>query len=250
MMIGSHFYLTLPSNASLDVFPNNKTTGYHVKLPKTIDLNGMWEVGLYSISYPYTWYTLSKANHIHVITEAEMSKSISVNYGYYNTMEDLIEAVKDAIKIKLETKYVGVKLSYNARTEKVTVHLRNKHKFALVGRMSQLLGFGGEEIKLTKTTESPYIADLFNVETIYLYCDIVEPQIVGDANVRLLKSIPVHGKSGDIISKTSANIQYVPVRTKSFESVEILLRNDAGKPVPFERGKVVVTLHFRQLTQF
>ena len=44
--------------------------------------------------------------------------------------------------------------------------------------------------------------------------------------------------------------QYVPVRTKSFESVEILLRNDAGEPVPFERGKVVVTLHFRQLTQF
>ncbi len=81
MMIGSHFYLTLPSNASLDVFPDNKTTGYNVKLPKTIDLNGMWEVGLYSISYPYTWYTLSKANHIHVITETGMSKSISVNYG-------------------------------------------------------------------------------------------------------------------------------------------------------------------------
>ncbi len=223
--------------------------GYHVKLPKTIDLNGMWEVGLYSISYPYTWYTLSKANHIHVITEAGMSKSISVNYGYYNTMEDLIEAVNDAIKIELETEYVGVKLSYNARTEKVTVHLRDKHKFALIGRMSQLLGFG-EEIKLTKTTESPYVADLFNVETIYLYCDIFEPQIVGDSNVRLLKSIPVHGKSGDIISKTSANIQYLPVRTKSFESVEILLRNEAGEPVPFERGKVVVTLHFRQLTQF
>ncbi len=35
-----------------------------------------------------------------------------------------------------------------------------------------------------------------------------------------------------------------------FESVEILLRNDAGEPVPFERGKVVVTLHFKQLTQF
>jgi hypothetical protein len=30
---GIHFYLTLPSNAFLDVSPDNKTTGYRVKLP-------------------------------------------------------------------------------------------------------------------------------------------------------------------------------------------------------------------------
>ena len=29
-MSGTHFYLTLPSNASLDVFPDNKTTEYRV----------------------------------------------------------------------------------------------------------------------------------------------------------------------------------------------------------------------------
>jgi hypothetical protein len=57
-MSGTHFYLTLPSNASLDVFPDNKTTEYRVKLPQPIELDGNWEVGLYSISYPHTWYTL------------------------------------------------------------------------------------------------------------------------------------------------------------------------------------------------
>jgi hypothetical protein len=53
-MSETHFYLTLPSNASLDVFPDNKTGSYRVKLPHPIDLNGNWEVGLYSISYPNT----------------------------------------------------------------------------------------------------------------------------------------------------------------------------------------------------
>ena len=57
-MSGPHFYLTLPSNASLDVFPGNKTTEYHVQLPQSIDLEGDWETGVYSISYPHTWYTL------------------------------------------------------------------------------------------------------------------------------------------------------------------------------------------------
>ena len=53
-MSGTHFYLTLPSNSSLAIFPDNKTTSYRVKLPQTIDLEGNWEVGLYSVSYPNT----------------------------------------------------------------------------------------------------------------------------------------------------------------------------------------------------
>ena len=54
-MNGMHFYLTLPSNASMDVFPDNKVGSYYIKFPQTIDLNGDWEVGLYSISYSNTW---------------------------------------------------------------------------------------------------------------------------------------------------------------------------------------------------
>ena len=113
-----------------------------------------------------------------------------------------------------------------------------------------MLGFGEKDVIVKKTTESPYVADLTTVSTIYVYCDIVEPQIVGDTGAQLLKSIPAEGKFGDIIAKTFTNIQYVPIRTKSFEAVEVLLRNDTGDPVPFERGKVVITLHFRQHSYF
>ena len=60
VMSGTHFYVALPSNASLAVFPNNTATSYRVKLPQTIDLDGNWEVGLYSITYPHTWYNLQK----------------------------------------------------------------------------------------------------------------------------------------------------------------------------------------------
>ena len=103
---------------------------------------------------------------------------------------------------------------------------------------------------LKKTTESPYVADLTTVSTIYVYCDIVEPQIVGDTSAQLLKSIPAEGKFGDIIAETFTNIQYVPIRTKSCEAVEVLLRNDTGDPVKFERGKVVITLHLRKHSYF
>lgn len=76
------------------------------------------------------------------------------------------------------------------------------------------------------------------------------PQFVGDTNARLLRNIPVEGKSGEVITKTFTNLQYVPAQTKSFEEIESLLKNDTGDPVPFERGKVVTTPHFRQHSYF
>ena len=113
--------------------------------------------------------------------------------------------------------------------------------------MSVILGFGGKEIKIAKTTTSPYVADLHAcTTTIYIYCVIVQPQVVGDTNAKLLRSVPVQGKIGEVVTKTFTNIQYVPVQTKSFEDIEIILRDEAGNSVPFEREKVLVTLHFKQ----
>ena len=127
----------------------------------------------------------------------------------------------------------------------MTVQLKNGYQLSLAERMFIILGFGGNYLEIiTKTTESPHVADLAAMSTIYVYCNIVQPQIVGDTNAQLLKSIPVEGTFGDIITKTFTNIQYIPIQRRSFEEVEVLLRSDTGDPVPFERGKVVTTPHF------
>ena len=244
-MSGTHFYLTLPSNSSLNVFPDNKTSSYRVKLPQAIDLNGDWEVGLYSISFPSTWYTLQNhENHIYYTVDGFIFQTAIVDYGYYGTMDDLVKSVNAALK--KNTRNDNIRLTYNVRTEKVTVHVKNSHQLVIIGRLSIILGFGGEEVKIAKTTTSPFVADLNSTAMIYFYCDIVRPQVVGDTSAKLLKSVPVQGKTGEVVAKTFTNIQYVPVQTKSFEDIEIILRDDTGKPVPFERGKVSVTLHFKQ----
>ncbi len=248
-MTGTHFYLTLPSNASLDIFPDNKTTSYRVKLPRNIDLEGSWKVGLYSISYPNTWYTLQDIfdTHFYYTDRSGIPSTAYVSYGYYETVQDLIKATNKVLARDVND---NIKLTYNALTGKVTVQLKNGYEIILTGRLSIVFGFGGKEMVLKKTTQSPDVADMCLMSTIHVYCDIVEPQVVGDTNVQLLKTIPVESKFGDVIAKTFTNIQYVPIQTRSFENMEILLRNDTGDPVPFERGKVVNTLHFRQRSYF
>ena len=245
-MSGTHFYLTLPSNSSLGVFPDNKTTSYRAKLPQTIDLEGNWEVGLYSVSYPNSWYTLQDGSDTHIFymdTSGVFQQAI-IDYGYHQSMQDLVKAANKALAKNVND---NIKSTYNTLNGKVTVQLKKGYQLGLIGRMSIILGFGDTDLKIiTKTTVSPNVTDLTVVSTIYVYCDIVDPQVVGDTSAQLLKSIPAEGKFGDVIAKTFTNIQYVPVQTKSFENVEVLLRNDTGDPVPFERGKVIITLHFKQ----
>ena len=54
------FYLMLPSDASMNVFPNNTLSSYITRLPRPIELPGRWEVGLVEIQYPHTWFNVSK----------------------------------------------------------------------------------------------------------------------------------------------------------------------------------------------
>jgi hypothetical protein len=58
IMEHSGFYLTLPSNASADVYRNNKSLNYTTNFPKPIGLSEAWEVGLSEITYPYSWYNI------------------------------------------------------------------------------------------------------------------------------------------------------------------------------------------------
>ena len=39
------FYITLPSESSRDVFPENNPSEYTVRLPRWIQLKGEWEIG-------------------------------------------------------------------------------------------------------------------------------------------------------------------------------------------------------------
>ena len=45
------FYITLPSESSKKLFPENNPSEYTVRLPRWVHLNGHWEIGLHSIAY-------------------------------------------------------------------------------------------------------------------------------------------------------------------------------------------------------
>jgi hypothetical protein len=178
-----------------------------------------------------------------------------MDYGFYESIQEFITDVNKALKKK--TGDDSIYFTYSTKTGKVTCHLKKpRHKVFVARRISLVPGYAGKEtiIDVAKgaVQKSPYVADLSFFSSIFTYCNIVGAQMVGNVNAKLIKTVPVEGTHGDIIKKAFTNIQYVhvPVETKSFEDVEIILRTDTGDPVPFECGKVVVTHHFRKNTYF
>ena len=69
---------------------------------------------------------------------------------------------------------------------------------------------------------------------------------MGDIKAPLLRFVDADGNFGDTIHRLYMSPQYVPVSKKEFNSVEIDIRDDTGRPVSFEFGKVITTLHFRR----
>ena len=239
------FYLTLPSNASLGLLPDNTLTHYITTLPQRVSLSGQWECGLVEIQYPHTWYNVRKENSwFAIVNGSEDSYDIdkgNIEVGYYDRPERLISAINRSLKVASDKK--NVTLSYSKITQKVTVDLDPGMMLSM--DMSNILGFNQFLIRTAREGDS--VVDMAQgFYSLYVYTNVVESRVVGHSVVPLLRIVPLEGKHGDVVSKSFDNVQYIPVLHKEFTTIEIDIRDDAGRRVPFERGRVTVTLHFRR----
>ena len=106
-----------------------------------------------------------------------------------------------------------------------------------------LLGFrdNNEGLASHKPDYNGYITSLF------VYTNIIENQFIGNAMAPVLKTVAVKGEVGEIADINYYSPQYVPVLSRSFHEIEISIKGDTGKPIPFIDGsKVIVKLHFRK----
>ena len=242
-MESGRFYITLPSNSSMTVFPNNTLSEYKVKLPYHMDLSGSWEVGLASITFPHTWFTITNNERRFYYDSGDGTFVVGlIPEGYYTSISKVIHAINKAI---IDDGVKGISFQVNTRSQKVTITVASGQKLGLANSLGTVLGFGGA-ILLTETKTAPYVSDInIGLQSLFVYLNIIETQIVGDAQAPLLRIVPAQGKDGEIVTLNYDNPQYIPLATKDFEIVEVLITDDTGKKISFERGRVVLTLHFR-----
>ena len=297
--MATDFYLTLPSNASMKMYPDNTLAHYITDLPRRIDLTGEWECGLAEIQYPHTWYNITDEDVWFFLNEKNptgLVPSMKLASGYYRGPVTLMNRVNRGLRL-MATDKTRAKLSYSMITKKMTLHMSSDTVFTIPyhSALGPKLVFrklvvtspsataaaaavaadstrqyvhprlDGSNINVTPSAtvlmpsthspDAPYpfrkvAEDVVNMnrgfDTIYVYTDVVESRIVGDSVAPLLRALPVGGVHGATVSNRFTNIHYVPLLYSHFKSIEMDIRDDTGRRVPFEYGRVTVTLHFRR----
>ena len=118
-----------------------------------------------------------------------------------------------------------------------------------------VLGFmtfddSAEVKEIGKSETGSYEANLHRETNIYVHCNIVQPQIVGDKTVPLLGIVPYQKTETYETLYAVENIHYIPIQTKSFQKIKVLLRSSTNESIPFEHGRATITLHLKPLNYF
>lgn len=256
--MATQFYMTIPSNSILE----NTAAEFITSLPINIHLEDEWEVGLAEIIYGNTWFNVNeKNNSIHFrISSGGTLVTISFVGGRYTKIESLLKTITDAQDV-LSTKYnVDLKryiaFEYNEHIKKcqLMINTNEVHDLYIPPEISYILGFGRSQIVSIKNNTDPktitsnHPVDMSGgLNHLFVYCDILKPQIVGNVLAPLLQIVSIEGSYTDVISRIYISPHYVPVLKKSFNTLEINIKNDQNKPFDFEFGKTIVKLHFRKI---
>ena len=235
----THFYVTLPSNSSMQYYPENTVTKYKTHLAQPISLEGDWEVGLSEIEYHRTWYNVeekdSKIRFEHIKDGRVVSEKIHIPLGYYTNIEEFTDRINTSFIV------FGVKngipqmpqLRLDKLTRKINIHISNGMRIIFSPGIGNILGYNEKEdnvfghTKSVITLHNTYNTEV-NSQSLFVYCDILEHVIVGDTKAPLLHSISVSGKHEDIVREIYDKPMYVPIQKKHFESIEI----DIVRPHP------------------
>ena len=79
-----------------------------------------------------------------------------------------------------------------------------------------------------------------------VYCDVVTESYAGDTKSQLLRlvEIPRKYKFGDTVHIRYSDRNYKNIYTDKFQSIEIALRDQSNKLIPFTSGQCTAVLHF------
>lgn len=257
--------LTLPCDSSLDYFEDNTLAHYRVQLPHELHFDdGDYEVGLSQLQYPNTWYNVSgeslmiRGAYVTDNQEYLYSKApVSIREGFYDSASQLISTI-NAVIARLEFAVPDRLMpffEYDKISNKVVYRVMNDKQVILKLHSDLLIKLGFTPHNSTQTPRwlkpgsvGERVVDLRGgFHNVFVYTDIVKSaRIVGDSLQPLLRAVPVTGKHGDMRFFQPNIIDWLPLRFKHFRQVEVYLMTDLGGLIPFENGKVQVTVHIRR----
>ncbi|CAO4377088.1 unnamed protein product [Caenorhabditis nigoni] len=166
--------------------------------------------------------------------------------GSENAVKDL-EKVRAKMNIKV-VQHGNDYLNFDKKNDRIHIKFRSDDILFIEFEQSCAYFLGFHDTIVKESRVAPHNLDLFgNVSTLYLYCDIVDPIIVGDQKNQLLTVIPCKGKYGEMIHHTIPYPRYLPIRSNTVDSIKVELLSEFAEPIHFHWGSSILVLHFKKI---
>ena len=240
------FYITLRSDSNKDIYPNNSPGRFFTKLPERINLS-KYVNGLSEIQYP------SKRTHITsdcfmTFRHKGKTEKIFLPVGSYRDIPHLIEVIHQSLKDARKERWVTL---FWDKVEMKVILIMNKHESTLkLGRkLADILGFNDGGLFVAGGNVEDVCADIERgMTSMFVYSPIVSTRMVGDKLSPLLRIIPLKTRElNSNIHQEFQDVRYIPSTNQSIDEIEILIRRDDGNNIPFDSGRVSITLHFKPI---
>jgi hypothetical protein len=293
--MSQQFYVVLPSNSSMDLFPENTVAHYKTKLARSICTDGNYEVALVELIYPINYLNFVARQKL-IVEYFKATKIGRIGFkwelqsGFYKNEEALVEYLNNELSPHLKKMYDGEfetlfkydrikkELRFRLHGNLILKHnLKGIRKNLPFRRGPEQMGFNRAIIQHLGLSPQYYTAtyqdygvgddeddeeieeprfqskiipgsDTFELgqQIMYIYTDIVSPNLVGNVNTPLLRVVVPKGDRDEIVCTTFTKPFYVPVARRDIDEIEININDDSGQSMPFTGGKSMVMLHFRR----
>ena len=184
------------------------TRSHHaIKCRRPFELRGQWVVALVEITTQTFWYNVDEKHcRFSVNLNNTGWRETGVPPGYYSSNEYLIDLLNERAKDIAPN--IGTWVHYNKYERKVFLDIPEGIRVKIPRGLAHILGFH-DEIVLTRDSDLyPKRGVNLNhgVHALFIYVDVITHQIVGNAEVPLLRTVRMKSFTGGDLPPVDGNL--------------------------------------------
>ena len=275
---GGEFIVNLVSNASMEVYQDNKLSSFRTLLPGNgINLpikphGGRWEVALTEINFPTKFYNIQNGSF--AFTSKRLGHTLYYDQlppGRYKDAQSILALIERSWRLLNNSVFRGHTFGedaydpnqdifthrYNTSTYQLEIKidekevegqliLRSEDIRAVLGYskdagLNDIISTSEQAIANDGWVSSGYAPDFQGLHTALVYTDIIEHQIIGDTLAPLLRLIPLTGKlkNNEITGAENTQVAKTFTIPMQFKKVQVNAFHSIQLEIYGENGKLI-----------
>ena len=225
------------------------------------DARGSENIHLNSMGYEKAAGELLHTKLSGTTSDPEKSKylmtGIKLRPGYYENPGDILGRIaRDYMHLREPYEKCGMPLYWQYEKNQKTISMHGPAGFLFVDANPFLKALGLEnDVHNIDDTHKFVIGNLFGrngkipkvIDTMYIYSDLVDVNIVGDEKVNFVTVVPVEGEHGSTVHYAPTKPEYKKVMHNTIKSIELQLSDCFGDNIAFDASSETIAIfHFKK----